>query len=52
MPELNQDGLDPGQPVDFETLVRVEHERKQAKKQDNEQEKPKRGRPEKATTAN
>jgi hypothetical protein len=52
MPALNQDGLDPGKPVDFATLVRVEYERKQAKQQDDEQEKPKRGRTEKATAAN
>lgn len=27
MTELNEDGLIPGQPVDFETLVRVEGQR-------------------------
>lgn len=27
MTELNEDGLIPGQPVDFETLVRVESQR-------------------------
>lgn len=50
MPELNEDGLIPGQPVDFETLMKIERSRKpeeQAEAAKNLQEvKPvRRGRP-------
>lgn len=53
MPELNEDGLIPGQPVDFETLMKIERSRKpedQAEAAKNLQEvKPevRRGRPRK-----
>lgn len=56
MTDLNQDGLIPGQPVDFETLQRIERSRKpeqQAEAAKNLQIKPevRRGRPAKATNA-
>jgi len=56
MSELNQDGLIPGQPVDFQTLMRIERSRKpedQAKQAQNLQVKPevRRGRPPKAADA-
>lgn len=56
MSELNEDGLTPGQPVDFETIQRVERSRKpeqQAEQAKNLQVKPevRRGRPAKNTAA-
>jgi len=56
MTEVNEDGLIPGQPVDFETLQRIERSRKpeqQAEAAKNLQIKPevRRGRPAKATNA-
>ena len=56
MTEANQDGLIPGQPVDFETLQRIERSRKpeqQAEAAKNLQIKPevRRGRPAKTTNA-
>ena len=41
----NRDGLTPGQPVDFETIRRVEHERAQRAKRPTESQ----GEPRKAT---
>ena len=38
---LNKDGLEPGQPVDFATIRRVEHERAQrASKPDESKSEP------------
>ena len=56
MSEPNEDGLTPGQPVDFATLQRIERSRKpeqQAEAAKNLQIKPevRRGRPAKATNA-
>ena len=56
MAEVNEDGLIPGQPVDFETLQRIERSRKpeqQAEAAKNLQIKPevRRGRPAKAANA-
>lgn len=56
MSELNEDGLHPGQEVDFETIQRVERARKpeqQAEQAQNLQAKPevRRGRPAKNTDA-
>ena len=56
MAEVNEDGLTPGQPVDFATLQRIERSRKpeqQAEAAKNLQIKPevRRGRPAKATSA-
>ena len=56
MAEVNEDGLIPGQPVDFATLQRIERSRKpeqQAEAAKNLQIKPevRRGRPAKATNA-
>lgn len=56
MSELNEDGLTPGQPVDFETIQRVERSRKpeqQAEQARNLDTKPevRRGRPAKAAAA-
>lgn len=56
MSELNQDGLTPGQPVDFETIQRIERSRtpeQQAEQAKNLQVKPevRRGRPAKNTAA-
>ena len=56
MAEVNEDGLTPGQPVDFETLQRIERSRKpeqQAEAAKNLQIKPevRRGRPAKAANA-
>jgi hypothetical protein len=48
MSELNKDGLVPGQEVDFETIARVNHKRKEAAKNERSKEKPelrKRGKP-------
>jgi hypothetical protein len=50
MSELNEDGLIPGQPVDFETLVRIENKRKNAPAP--QPEVARRGRPAKAADAN
>jgi hypothetical protein len=43
MKDLNQDGLIPGQPVDFATIQRVNNQRKQPTPE--LKEAPKRGRP-------
>ena len=56
MAEVNEDGLIPGQEVDFATLQRIERSRKpeqQAEAAKNLQIKPevRRGRPAKATNA-
>ena len=56
MSELNEDGLIPGQPVDFATLQRIERSRKpesQAEQARNLDTKPevRRGRPAKAAAA-
>ena len=56
MSELNEDGLIPGQPVDFATLQRIERSRQpeqQAEQSRNLDTKPevRRGRPAKATAA-
>ena len=56
MSELNEDGLTPGQPVDFETIQRIERSRRpdaQAEQARNLDTKPevRRGRPAKAATA-
>lgn len=56
MAEVNEDGLTPGQLVDFATLQRIERSRKpeqQAEAAKNLQIKPevRRGRPAKATNA-
>lgn len=56
MSEPNEDGLIPGQSVDFETIQRVERSRKpeeQAEQAKNLQPKPevRRGRPAKAANA-
>ena len=56
MSELNEDGLTPGQPVDFETIQRIERSRKpeqQAEQSRSLDTKPevRRGRPAKATAA-
>lgn len=56
MAEANQDGLQPGQQVDFETLQRIERSRKpehQSEAARNLQTKPevRRGRPAKTTNA-
>lgn len=56
MSELNEDGLTPGQPVDFETIQRIERSRKQEQQSEqakNLQVKPevRRGRPAKNTAA-
>jgi hypothetical protein len=45
---LNEDGLEIGQPVDFETIVRIENARKNATKEPEaakEQEQPARAKP-------
>lgn len=56
MTDKNADGLIPGQPVDFETLQRIERSKppiEQAEQAKNLQAKPevRRGRPAKATNA-
>lgn len=56
MTDLNEDGLQPGQHVDFDTLQRIERSRKpeqQAEAARNLQTKPevRRGRPAKTTNA-
>ena len=48
MSELNKDGLIPGQEVDFETIARVNHKRKEAVKNETNNIQPKirkRGKP-------
>lgn len=48
MSELNKDGLIPGQEVDFETIARVNHNRKEAVKNESNTNQPKirkRGKP-------
>jgi hypothetical protein len=48
MSELNKDGLVPGQEVDFETIARVNHKRKEAVKNESNTNQPKvrkRGKP-------
>jgi hypothetical protein len=46
MSDLNDDGLIPGQPVDFATLVRIENARKQPPVEPEQEEPVKhRGRP-------
>lgn len=45
MSELNKDGLEIGTPVDFETMMRVNRERRQKPVEEpTVEEKPKRGR--------
>ena len=41
MPSVNKDGLSPGQPVDFATIQKTEHERKIKSKKPIRQKKVK-----------
>jgi hypothetical protein len=52
MPDKNEDGLIPGQEVDFATVQRINSERAQRPADTVQPEAPKRGRPAKPTTPN
>jgi hypothetical protein len=52
MPDKNQDGLIPGQEVDFATVQRINSERTKRPADPVQPEAPRRGRPAKATAAN
>jgi hypothetical protein len=51
MSDKNEDGLIPGQEVDFATVQRINSERTQRSAEPEQPEAPKRGRPAKATPA-
>lgn len=51
-PELNKDGLVPGQEVDFETIARVNHQRKEAVKNETNNIQPKVRKRGKSTVSN
>ena len=51
MPDKNEDGLIPGQEVDFATVQRINAQRTQRPADPVQLEAPKRGRPAKATPA-
>jgi hypothetical protein len=51
MQDKNEDGLIPGQEVDFATVQRINSERAQLPVEPVQPEAPKRGRPAKATAA-
>ena len=52
MQDKNEDGLIPGQQVDFATVQRINSERVKRAADPVQQEAPKRGRPAKATASN
>lgn len=52
MSKLNKDGLVPGQEVDFKTIARVNHERKEAVKNERSKEKPELRKRGKSTVSN
>ena len=52
MSELNEDGLIPGQEVDFETIARVNHKRKEAVKNETNNIQPKIRKRGKSTVSN